>query len=366
MTEINVDAPYKYTIPISKAFVGEDGKPRLVGAATGPEIDLEDQRVSKSLIEKWVRQINNREIEVVYDDWHKKTEESITAELGTIEKAWTDDSDHMWVQVLLDEDNPVAQYIHKSAQKGKQYGMSIFGKATRFVDEVVSGRRVRTIVDGTLTRIAHTTRPIWTPSFGTVLSKAVDSVLESAEGDKSVSDDNKTPETPGVENPAEVKTTDAGAATAPDTGTAPAESTASAETKPEDGEAGVEKAISADTKKDAKALAKIVSTYTALGQQLREAGLLSEETEEGKANDTTVEKAAAPEDDRYATLEKSISTLTAAVATIADRIPDGSGPGSLRKSEATDPLAELRAVEDPMERFRLAAAALHGDGGGTR
>jgi hypothetical protein len=183
--------------------------------------------------------------------------------------------------------------------------------------------------------------------------------LESAKGETSVSDKVKTTETPGVENPDEVKTTDSGAATAPDTGTAPAEpvdQTPAAPAEP------VEKAISADTKKDAKALAKIVSTYATLGQQLREAGLLDEETKVDDKASEPVKKAEAPEDDRYAVLEKSMSTLAAAVTAIADRIPDGSAPGNLRKAEPVDPLAELRAVEDPMERFRLAAAALNRTG----
>lgn len=364
MTEQLINAPYKYTFPITKAFIGEDGRRRLQGAATGPEVDLESQRVSGMLIDKWVTQINNGEIEVVYDDNHKTSSESITSELGQIEKAWKDEQGHMWVQVILDDDNPVAQYIHKSAQKGKQYGMSIFGKATRFVDEVVSGRMVRTILDGTLTKIAHTTRPVWTPSLGTVLSKAVDSAVN---GDTQVADtttETKVEETKEVTTDAGAATTDSGAATAPDTGNAPDSADGSATADADAGSTTVEKAVKAESKKDEKTLTKIVQTYASLGTLLTEAGLLGSESKDAEGTEEkTVQKSDSTEDkdDQIATLSKSVSDLTALVTSLADRIPDGSAPGSLRKSEPVDPLAELRAIEDPMERLRFGLAAQHGN-----
>jgi hypothetical protein len=354
MAEIAVNAPYKYTFPIEKAFIGEDGKPRLIGAATGPEVDLENQRVAPVLIDKWIGQINGRQIDVVYDDNHRT--DQIAGDLGTVEKAWKNESGHMMVQVLLDEDNPMAQYIHKAAMKGKQYGMSVFGKATRFVDEIVSGQRVRTILDGTLERIAHTTRPVWTPSFGTVLSKAVDTALtETANGDTSVSEENKT-ETPEqkpevVEKAAAAEAnTDSGAAKNPESGKTPSGT-----------EEVVEKAISADSKKDQKKMEKIVKLHGELGALLAEVGLSGEEAATEAAASAEVKKSQSntEEDERFEKIEKSLSSLADLVVKLAGT-PDGSAPGSLRKSEAVDPLAELNAVEDPIERLRLAMAVSHG------
>jgi hypothetical protein len=367
MPEIEVNAPYKYTFPITKAFLGEDGRFRLVGAATGPEVDLERQRVHPSLIEKWISQINTGQIEVSYDDNHKTPSESITSELGQVEKAWKDDDGHMMVQVVLDEDNPVAQYIHKAAGKGKQYGMSIFGKATRFIDEVVSGQMVRTILDGTLTRIAHTTRPVWTPSLGTVLSKAVDSAVN---GDTQVADKETETEvvektTTEVTTDAGAATTDSGAATAPDTGKAPDSESAAADAEP------VEKAVT--PAKEKKSNSEITKMFSALQTKLREAGLLDEESEDGgqESTETKVEKSetTTPEtdgNDKVAKLQKSVDDLTTLVTSLADHIPDGTAPGVLRKSEPVDPLAELTSVENPIERLRLSLAALHGEDSTTR
>lgn len=369
MAEVAVNAPYKYTIPIAKAIVGEDGKRRLLGAATGPEVDLESQRVHPSLIDKWVSQINAGQIDVVYDDWHRK--DSATADLGVIEKAWKDDKGYMWVQVLLDEDNPVSQYIHKAAQKGKQYGMSIFGKATRFVDEVVNGSMVRTIMDGSLERIAHTTRPVWTPSFGTVLSKAVDTALsESASGDNSVSEANKT-ETPAADatpettpNAAEAaETTDSGAATNPESGKAPEGATTS------DNVAPVEKAVKPETKRDEQKMNKFVKLLGEVNALAAEIGLSGAGAEAAPAAETKpVEKAQDPESedsDRFVRIEKAVADLGELVVKLANT-PDGSAPGALRKAADVDPLAEINAIADPLERARMAFAVLHGENGGVR
>src|SRR5690349_11436016 len=214
-----VSAPYKFTIPVEKAESRDDGL-YLVGLATGPEIDSQNERVHPNLIKKWTDQINSGEIEVMYRDWHQK--ESSLADLGVVTKAWVDDENHMGVEVKLDEDHPTAVYIHKSIEKkGKKYGMSVFGKVISYADEYVAElkRNVRTFYDATLEEVSNTTRPIYTPSLGTVLAKAV---TEAATGDNQLGDEVKT--TPDANDAAvaapaaeEVKpenTTDSGAATA--------------------------------------------------------------------------------------------------------------------------------------------------------
>lgn len=376
MTEQNreiyeLEAPYKITIPIEKAFVGGDGRRRLVGAATGPEVDLQGERVHPTLIDKWVDLINSKPETIPYMDWHKKESDAITAELGVIEKAWKDENGHMWIQVVLDDDNPMSQFIHKKAMAGKQFGMSVKGNVIRYADEIVPelGRKVRTFFDATLDEASNTTRPVWVHSLGTVFAKAVDEELShAADGDKSVANETETPGGNEEEVTVETKetvvetTTDSGAATAPDTQAAPEE--APAEEAPQ----VAEKAIKGDTKRDDKRLTRIVNLYTALGNELRESGLLDapEAEVETAAAETTVEKSVTDEDDRFARLEKSMETLSATVLAIAENTPAGTAPGVLRKSEESDPLEELRSVEDPIERLRLAMAARHGEHGSLR
>lgn len=360
MTEHAANAAYKYTFPIEKAFIGEDGKRRLVGAATGPEVDLESQRVHPALIDKWIGQVNTGQIQVVYDNNHKDAD--LMTDLGIVEKAWKNESGHMYVQVILDDDNPVAGYIHKAAMKGKQYGMSIYGKATRYVDEIVSNQRVRTITDGVLERIAHTTRPVWTPSFGTVLSKAIDdAAAESATGDTQVSEETKKTETV-VEETTEVKKGEA------DTTADAATVENPAEVKTD--ETVVEKAVTAETKRDEKTLQKIVQTYQNLGAQLKDAGLIPDEAKgpEQESTETTVQKSEAATENAtdVVALSKAVSDLTGIVTALADRVSDGTSVKLIQKSEEADPLADLRAVENPLERLRLGLAVAHGETSTTR
>ena len=238
-----VNAPFKFTFPVEKAESRPDGL-YLVGMATGPEVDSQNERVHPSLIQKWADQINKGEITVMYRDWHQK--DTSLSDLGFLTKAWVDDTHHLGVEVKLDEDHPTAVYIHKSVKKGKQYGMSVFGNVISYADEYEPAlkRNVRTFYDATLEEVSNTTRPIYTPSFGTVLSKAV---TEAASGDNQLGNEVATNPASGEAvtstESTEVKTTtttDSGAATAPDTGKAP--ETAADET--------VEKAVKAERQEE--------------------------------------------------------------------------------------------------------------------
>ncbi len=365
-----LEAPYKLTIPIEKAFVGDDGRRRLVGAATGPEVDLQGDRIHPSLIDKWISFVNDNPETVPYRDWHK--DNTSTAELGVLEKAWKNEAGHMMIQVVLDDDNPVSQFIHMKALKGKQFGMSVKGNVIRYAQEFVPdlSRKVRTFYDATLDEVSNTTRPVWTHSLGTVFAKAVDEELShAADGDKSVANETETPG--GNEEEVTVETketvvetkTDSGAATAPDTKATPEEAPA------EDAPAEVEKAIKGDTKRDDKRLEKIVAQYTALGETLKESGLLvSEDADAASTAEETVvvQKSETDEEDRFVRLEKSIETLSATILAIAENTPAGTAPGLLQKAQETDPIDELRSVENPLERLRLAMAARHGDGSPLR
>src|SRR5574339_522254 len=366
-TQHEVIAPYKFTIPIAKAEERAGGK-YLIGMATGPEIDSEGDRVHPTLIQKWADYINSGG-EVIYRDWHNKN--SSAADLGTVTKAWVTDDNHMGVEVMLDEDNPTAMYIWKKAKQGKQFGMSVFGNVRRFANEWDANlkKAVRTFYDATLEEVSNTTRPIYTPSFGTVLAKAV---MDADEGN--MTEEVKTETVEETEVKTQPDTTETGAATAPDTGNAPEEAPATPEAAPADAAPAttdapetVEKAVKTETKRDEQAVNRIVKNWKALGADLKAAGLLDEETEETtvtKSEDAeaTVAEEATPAPE-VVELRKSVSDLTALVSALADRIPDGSAPGVLRKAEEKDAVEEIAEIENPIERLRFALAAKHGEGG---
>jgi len=197
---------WRITFPIVKAEEREDGR-YLIGEASGPEIDLEGERMSPEAIESFSRQVNENQIP--YRDTHKPY--GAMHDLGYMTRGWINDKFHLGVEVKLDDDNPAAVYIHKKAMDGKQYGMSIAGEvpAGGYTDEFVPqvGKNVRTYKNVLLTEIVNTTRPAWTPSLGTVLAKAIDEAEEAeslTKGDNQSMEDLELRQEQETEAPAEV------------------------------------------------------------------------------------------------------------------------------------------------------------------
>ena len=105
---------------------------------------------------------------------------------------------------------------------------------------------------------------------------------------------------------------------------------------------------------------------------MKAAGLITDDETATSSEETKVEKsegaqategttASAP-DANVETLSKAVTSLTEIVTALADRVSDGGAPAVVQKAESTDPLAELKAVEDPIERLRLSLAVAHGEG----
>jgi hypothetical protein len=131
----------------------------------------------------------------------------------------------------LNEDNPAATFLYRQIVAGKKYGMSINGDVLEWSDDLVKsiGRKIRTFKSVILTHIANTTRPVWTPSLGTVLNRAVEKALtDESNGEEmaeetvvestKVTEETTTPtseETTTVESTATTETTETPAVTEP-------------------------------------------------------------------------------------------------------------------------------------------------------
>lgn len=198
----NVSAPFKYTIPITRA-VADGGELFLEGEASGPEIDTFGTRLAPSVVAGFAEQIAIRAEmgdPIPYRDTHGQGvtgDQPVMADFGELVAATVTDEHHLRVRVKLDPENPAARFLHKQIERGKRYGMSIGGNVQDFKDEYVkeSGRIVRTFTSVILDHIANTSQPSWTPSLGTVLMRAVDRALEGENMDPEV----PAPETPAVE-----------------------------------------------------------------------------------------------------------------------------------------------------------------------
>lgn len=168
---------WRITFPIEKAEQRDDGF-YVIGLASGPEIDATDERMDQELVYRYADQINasgglTLDAHLPYRDAH--AQDGVMRDLGWLTNAWINDQQRLAVEVKLDEDNPAAMYLFRQLKRGKKYGMSVAGKVLDYVDEWVAevGKTIRTYKDVILTEISNTTRPAWTPSFGSVLAKAI-------------------------------------------------------------------------------------------------------------------------------------------------------------------------------------------------
>lgn len=371
-------------IPFEKS-AREDGW-YIRGVAAGPGIDNDPKtgpmRLRDEAFPRMVARLN--EANVPFKDWHARNT-ILSEELGRVEHAEIIEGGYMVVDVKLDEDHPTSQYLWKALGKGKQFGMSIGGEILpsdlHMVYEKALGRSVADVSDVHIDEISIATKPIYAPSLGTVIRKAIDEALaESVDtGDTSPMPE-ETPQA-GTETPPQADSTqpaDEGNTTVDTTETqvtttsAP-ETVVGEETTP----VVVEKAVNADTKRDVQKLSKLVKMHEEMGTLISDLGLKiagGPETETTPATTTetavpTVIEHASTEDDEATRIQKAVEEATAGLRAefaqqleaIRDTIPGTKVP-PLRVSKGLD--EDAQAAYDKLsisDKLRLHLAASHGE-----
>jgi phage head maturation protease len=342
MTQLK-NASFKYTVPISKAEADDDGL-YITGEASGPEIDIQDERIAPEAIKAFANQIKERAASgdpIPYLDEHDKSTSGrgVLRHLGDLVDGEITDNNHLRVKVRLNEDNPAATFLYRQIVAGKKFGMSINGDVLEFADELVKsiGRKIRTFKSVILTHVANTTRPVWTPSLGTVLNRAVEKALadegngeEMAEEtvvESTAVEEATTTETPAVEETTTVEATAVEAETETETPAAPA-------TTP------------VETKLDA-----LISAFATLAEALKPA---TPAAEVARSEDETPEPVVSKSesDDRFAALEAELAELKERSATPT--------PPLVTKA-AREEFEGLMSEMSPQERLRVSLAAIHGE-----
>lgn len=359
--EISVD--FRTTLELAKSDTGEDVW-RITGIAAGTDVDREGDVITPEAIRQFAEQINTSF--VPFRDWHQ--ENTVLADMGQVTKAWINEDFRLGVEVELDKDHPGAQYIWRKLDKGKQFGMSVRGKSTNFRYDIdkSTGARVRLHNNVVLSEISLTTKPIYTPSLGTVLRKAVDELasIEPIErGEEIVEPNNEI-----VESVVEEQV-------APQT---PEQEPSAPEEVPveETTEDAVEKSVTAETARDARKLTKLVRLHREMAELIADLGLdeaaeAPEPVDSGTTADTAKSEEEAPAEASTpdtaslvkSAIEESTAALRAEIEALKALIPEHQAPGALvSKSEAVDPqavLTELRA--NPRQALRLGLAARHNE-----
>jgi len=379
-------AAFKYTFPITKSELRADGR-YLVGYASGPEVDLEGERMAPEAIQRFADQINSSDpdMELVYRDAHAP--DGVLRDLGVIKKAWINEHMHLGVEVRLDDDNPASDFLWKQVDgRKKQYGMSVSGRVLDYADEFVAevGKTVRTYKNVVLDEISNTTRPAWYPSFGSVLSKSVkdaasagsdgasvlneDELLDTTVEDTAKSADEATDETTvETEKSAEDVVVEADASDDTD------KSEASAEAE-EDVDKSEDESTEEDVDKAGRNISaangrKLLGLYNEMTSTLTDLGLIEAAVESSDKSDSTDEEdtldksAEETADDGLAALQAQVEALTKANAEQAAKIEElMKAPRTPVPSAITDETkksAELGDMLDkasPSERLRLAFA----------
>lgn len=348
MNQGSVD--FETTLQLVKS-VSEDGRWIIKGVAVGPTPDLQGDVITEEAIVALAEQINTTYIPL--RDWHKV--DSVLEDMGHLVKATIMPDFRLEVEAELDQDHPGAQYVWRKLDQGKQYGLSVKGKSNQFWYDFdkSSGARVRKHKLVILDEMSMTTKPVFTPSLGTVLKKAVDS-LSSPAGDKmEITSPDTGAEVSSTENQEQQSATPATNAVT---------------------ETVIEKAVSAETRRDAQKLAKLVRLNREITELIAELGL--DESESADSNDNVVvaksveteTTANADSTPDVASLVKSVieettAELKAEIAALKSVIPATTVPAVLTKSEETvDPQSVVAGLRgDPWNALRLGLAARHGE-----
>lgn len=405
---------FRYTFPIAKAEQRTDGF-FLVGEASGPEIDATDERMAPEAITRFAAQIEQMAHAgnpLQYRDAHAL--DGVMRDLGVLTRAWIDERFHLGVEVKLDEDSPAAMYLFRQVLKGKQFGMSVAGAVMDYEDEFVAevGRHIRTYKDVLLNEISNTTRPAWTPSLGTVLSKAIDEAAaesvarsgetvsdkntlvtgeaEAAPADETAKAEDAAPEgevekaeenteevaetAKSEEAEAEVEKTDAEDAPALDAEEADAATEKSADESADEADATetTEKSADeedADVEKAGRAISatngkRLLALYAEMTETLTSLGLISDAPaksdsaadETDLAKSLTVEKAVL--EARVQELEQALTEKTARIEEL-ENTPASTPPALIQRNEV-DEAIEVLAKASPSDRLAAGLAARHG------
>lgn len=358
-------ASFKYTFPILKAESREDGL-YLIGFASGPEIDRDEERIAPEAIVRFAEQIEERVAKgdpLPYRDAHAP--DGVLMDLGILTKAWVNEHFHLGVEVRLDAENPASKYLFEQVRRGKQYGMSVSGSVLDWADEFVEGlgKAVRTFKNVVLDEISNTTRPSWYPSFGTVLAKSVSTVGENASMDGEELD---LANAPVIDETGE---TDSEQAATPAETEAPATENAeeSAETEDVD-KAG--RSISAQNRQRLLALHNEM-TETLIGLGVIESEPVEEDADKSAQSDETSDTLRKAIDEAVATVLAENETLTTQLGEATARIaalenaPRTQLPGAVVEGATKsleDQFKEEFAKASPQEKLRMALAAQVGDG----
>ena len=193
MKEITLKEPKPFSafIPFGK-IIDEDGNdffslekeaakekhPIIKGTASTTSVDREDERASKSFIEKMRRTGKGLPLTA---ETHRP--ESPQQTVGVITKTGGDeDTFHIEGRLMKPSKSEMVSFILEQINTGINYGLSVGGKITKVFREYNEelGKEVFVIEDGDIYHVALTTQPANADTFGVAIRKSISEELNSS------------------------------------------------------------------------------------------------------------------------------------------------------------------------------------------
>lgn len=165
------DNRFKLQINLTKSYVGDDGGHYLEGIASGPEVDLTDERMSPTALQSMVKSLQKRLVE--FRDAHK---DEWNDDLGEVVELSLTADNHLFYKSRLDMNLSGSKDLwYRVHTLGKKYGVSIGGAVLKAGMEYVAelGRQVYTYFDVDLYEISITRQAAYQYSFANAVLKSL-------------------------------------------------------------------------------------------------------------------------------------------------------------------------------------------------
>ncbi len=162
---------FKIQINFTKAYQDADGNAFIEGIASGPEVDLTNERMSTDALRSMVSAIGKRIIE--FRDAHK---DEWNDDLGEVVELSLTDDYHLFYKAKLDLNLSGAKDLwYRVTQLGKKYGVSIGGGVVKAGWEYAAevGREIYTYFDVALYEISITRQAAYQYSFANAVTKSL-------------------------------------------------------------------------------------------------------------------------------------------------------------------------------------------------
>lgn len=329
----NINAPFKYILQEIKLLKAEDSEEWIIaGIAAGPEPDSVGERFNVDAVNAVASQINRSPLPL--HDWHAKNT-ILGLPIGEVYKAWVTPDGELGIEARLDKAHTTASMLRQKLAEGKQFGLSVGGKVLAYKDEFEksANKKVRTFTNVILDEISVTTKPFYQPSFGSVISKAIDEAEAASvdEGDNSLDNTVETPE--------------------------------AAETQAETPEVVQEPTDTAATPEIEKSLDTVVNSLMERIDKRIEEKFAAMAVQNASAADSQPEDTSVTEKSETSEAEgvvvKALEEVLRRLERIEERTPEVSEPGVLTQKSEVEQMLETVNAMSPSERLRFGLNALH-------